>query len=367
MEKRYQVFISSTFQDLQNARQEVSQALLRADCFPAGMELFPATDAEQLELIKTVIDASDYYILISAGRYGSIHPETGLSYTEMEYDYAVERRKPVIRLLHRDPFNKLQGEYIEASDAGRAKLRAFRDKMTASRLVRYWTDPKELMAETVFALQDVQRRFPAIGWVRSDGIAREEAELQIARLSQKVAELELRNAQLPETAIDVVEVFADIAEETAVEFGYDAPSGVSAFRTETDGDLTTVFFPTKDLCWALATAMTTSFIDNEIVIGALEVLIARETGSWPRESIYIDDEQMGFLRAFAYLRERRVAEPEVVAGFTERPAPSTHSAVGMLARFGSSGPTFSKRTTWSLTEAAAVSASGWYLQMTQGR
>ena len=32
MEKRYQVFISSTFQDLQNARLELSQVLLRADC-----------------------------------------------------------------------------------------------------------------------------------------------------------------------------------------------------------------------------------------------------------------------------------------------------------------------------------------------
>jgi len=100
MEKRYQVFISSTFQDLQNARQEVSQALLRADCFPAGMELFPAADEEQFEFIKTVIDQSDYYIIISAGRYGSIHPETKLSYTEMEYDYAVEIGIPIIRLLH---------------------------------------------------------------------------------------------------------------------------------------------------------------------------------------------------------------------------------------------------------------------------
>ena len=47
MDKRYQVFISSTYQDLQDARQEVSQALLKTDCFPAGMELFPAADEEQ--------------------------------------------------------------------------------------------------------------------------------------------------------------------------------------------------------------------------------------------------------------------------------------------------------------------------------
>ena len=89
LDKKYQVFISSTFLDLKNARQEVSQALLRSDCFPAGMELFPATDQEQFSFIKSVIDEADYYIVISAGRYGSLHKETGLSYTEMEFDYAV--------------------------------------------------------------------------------------------------------------------------------------------------------------------------------------------------------------------------------------------------------------------------------------
>lgn len=32
MEKRYQVFVSSTFADLQEERQEVMQALLELDC-----------------------------------------------------------------------------------------------------------------------------------------------------------------------------------------------------------------------------------------------------------------------------------------------------------------------------------------------
>jgi len=41
IEKRYQVFISSTFEDLQEERQEVMRALLELDCIPAGMELFP--------------------------------------------------------------------------------------------------------------------------------------------------------------------------------------------------------------------------------------------------------------------------------------------------------------------------------------
>ena len=52
MDKRYQVFVSSTFEDLQEERREVMQALLSLDCIPTGMELFPAADDESWELIK---------------------------------------------------------------------------------------------------------------------------------------------------------------------------------------------------------------------------------------------------------------------------------------------------------------------------
>ncbi|MEM9437645.1 MAG: DUF4062 domain-containing protein [Pseudomonadota bacterium] len=173
VEKRYQVFISSTFQDLQNARQEVSQALLRADCFPAGMELFPAADEEQFEFIKKVIDQSDYYIIISAGRYGSLHPETGLSYTEMEYDYAVAKKKPIMRLLHRAPFDDLRGEFIEATDKGREKLKAFRNKMKSSSLVRMWASPSELGGEVVLGLMHLTKVSPRPGWVRADAVSNE--------------------------------------------------------------------------------------------------------------------------------------------------------------------------------------------------
>ena len=116
------------------------------------MDLFPVADEEQFEFIKQIIDESDYYIIISAGRYGSIHPETGLSSNEMEYDYAVETGKPVIRLLHKDPFNELRGELVERTDEQKKKLSNFRDKLSASRLVAFWRDASELGQQTVYAL-----------------------------------------------------------------------------------------------------------------------------------------------------------------------------------------------------------------------
>ena len=92
MEKRYQVFVSSTYDDLQDERQEIIKALLELDCIPAGMELFPAANDDQWTLIKKVIDGCDYYVVIIAGRYGSTG-DKGISYTEMEYRYALDQNQ----------------------------------------------------------------------------------------------------------------------------------------------------------------------------------------------------------------------------------------------------------------------------------
>lgn len=102
MDKKYQVFVSSTYEDLRLERQEVMNALLELDCIPSGMELFPAADEDQWSLIQGVIDECDYYILILGGRYGSVS-NNGVGYTEMEYQYALETNKPIIAFLHKEP------------------------------------------------------------------------------------------------------------------------------------------------------------------------------------------------------------------------------------------------------------------------
>ena len=99
---------------------------------PAGMELFPAADDSAWQLIKDVIDASDYYILIIGGRYGSLD-EVGIGYTEKEYEYAVATKKPVIPLLHENP-ESLPRDKTETDEAAWKKLKAFRDKIEKKHL-----------------------------------------------------------------------------------------------------------------------------------------------------------------------------------------------------------------------------------------
>ena len=163
--KRYQVFVSSTFEDLQSERQHVIQALLELDCIPAGMELFPAADDDQWSLIKNVIDDSDYYVLIVGGRYGSIGP-TGKSYTEMEYSYAIEIGKPVLAFLHASP-GDLPSSKVESDSSARAQLEQFR-ALVRQKHCRTWHSPAELGGIVSRSLVQAIKHRPAVGWVKAD-------------------------------------------------------------------------------------------------------------------------------------------------------------------------------------------------------
>lgn len=187
MDKRYQVFISSTYADLQEERQEVIQALLELDCIPAGMELFPAASEDQWTLIKKVIDDCDYYMVIIAGRYGSIGPD-GLSYTEMEYRYALETGKPIIGFVHRSP-GDLAASRCESTGDGKVKLGEFRD-LVQKKMCRLWDSPADLGSQVSRSLVKLIKSNPGIGWVRGDLVPEESATEEILSLRRRIEELQ---------------------------------------------------------------------------------------------------------------------------------------------------------------------------------
>lgn len=186
MEKRHQVFISSTFSDLKEERAEIIQALLELDCIPAGMELFPATNSEAWDLIKGVIDDSDYYCLVLAGRYGSTDA-MGLSFTEKEYDYALSQKKPIMAFVFSD-VEELPASKVEKSEQGREKLANFRKKVESAHHRKAWSSAKELGGLVSRSLVNTRKSNPAEGWVRGRFAATEAMQIELANLRAKVAE-----------------------------------------------------------------------------------------------------------------------------------------------------------------------------------
>jgi hypothetical protein len=197
MDKRYQVFVSSTYADLQQERQRVIQALMEMDCIPSGMELFPAADEEQWEFIRRVIDDCDYYLLIIGGRYGSTTTD-GVSYTEKEYDYAIEKGIKVIALLHANPEEVPMGK-SEVDPELRGRLKAFREKVSKNRLVKLWKSADELPGLVALSLSKTIKTHPAVGWVRANQASNTQLLSEINELRKEKDELEKELVKLRKT------------------------------------------------------------------------------------------------------------------------------------------------------------------------
>jgi predicted transcriptional regulator len=185
--KKYQVFVSSTYQDLREERKEVIQALLELDCIPVGMELFPATDDDQWTLIKELIDESDYYILIIGGRYGSLN-KAGISYTQMEYEYAIEIGVPVISFLIKEPDDVAVSKTDKDSEK-QELLGSFR-KLASKKMIKHWQTPEELGSVVSRSLVKLIKTKPRTGWVKADKISTDEANLEILKLKDQIQALE---------------------------------------------------------------------------------------------------------------------------------------------------------------------------------
>jgi hypothetical protein len=189
-QKRHQVFVSSTFRDLERERQAVLHSLMEMGCIPVGMELFPAASESQWNYITRTILECDYYLVIVGARYGTLAPD-GISYTEKEYRFAVDNGKPTITFLHPHPKTLKQRE----KDASRiSKLEAFREHYQ-SLLCKHWTSPETLAAAVNTSVTQLIQDKPSFGWIHGEWRAESGASLFDGWLHSESTCTELANPE----------------------------------------------------------------------------------------------------------------------------------------------------------------------------
>ena len=196
--KKLQVFVSSTYTDLHEERQAAVEAILTAGHIPAGMELFAAGDESQMNVIKRWINESDVYMLILGGRYGSIEPKSQKSYTHLEYDYAVDRDKPLFAVVIDEKYleKKVKKYGMSAIEKEHPdKLREFR-ALVCTRMVKFWSDAKDIKLSIMETLVDFSSRAELIGWVPGNEAVDINVVEQLARFTKENEQLRKENEEL---------------------------------------------------------------------------------------------------------------------------------------------------------------------------
>lgn len=205
---KYQVFLSSTYSDLVEERESIIKAILEMYHIPIGMEMFSAEDEDQWEIIRRTIEVSDYYILVLGLRYGSKTSE-GISFTQKEYEYALERKIPILAFVMRDnvplPKSKRDDDLSEVSK--------FRELvLTNSKMAQFWETKDQLIKNVSISLMKQIMQKPGVGWIRGDKVGAEEAlskELTVLsaenrELRGKIVELESKvSLKIPAVELDI--------------------------------------------------------------------------------------------------------------------------------------------------------------------
>lgn len=193
-DKRFQIFVSSTFTDLIDARREIINLVMESYNFPVGMEMFGADNSDQWTFIQQAIDITDIYILILGHRYGSLAPD-GVGYTEKEFDYAVSKGIPVLSFIRHENVSTTSSER-ESDPLKIQKMNDFRRKASANKLCVFWSDINDLKASFAASFYKNLSKCQGVGWIRGSQAVSPEIAKQLVMLVDENRQLREENEKL---------------------------------------------------------------------------------------------------------------------------------------------------------------------------
>jgi len=217
------------------------------------MELFTAGDRSQMATIKEWINESDVYMLILGGRYGSIEPTTGISYTELEYDYSIEQGKPVFAVVIKEEALEAKvktGGTLFMEKENPKELALFRKKALGN-ISSFFEDCKDIKLCVYESMADFSANRDLKGWVSGDEV------IDTKPLFDEIKKISDENQSLKEelkkiTMLVPVQVapqetnkhneLKEILEEIQIKI----PAKLNSDGKDTEMDLLSIFTSTKD-------------------------------------------------------------------------------------------------------------------------
>ncbi len=145
------IFISSTFEDLKNHRRKIWDLLGDYNVHIRGMEKFGARKEAPLTTCLIEVEQCDVFLAIIAFRLGSIDGASGKSFTQREYERALELNKDILIYIADDKDSRISPQDIDSGER-REKLNAFKSILRERHTIDTFFSEDDLV-------QKVRRRF----------------------------------------------------------------------------------------------------------------------------------------------------------------------------------------------------------------
>jgi hypothetical protein len=188
MTKKYRVFISSTLDDLKTERRELAKLIAGLGHIPVSLEDFEDGDRDHLRFIRKNIEESDYFVALTAYKYGS--PEGKSARPEAEYTYAVKKGVPVIALVI-DEKARWKASKKDKEEGAVKALERFKRKLAAHPRA-FWTNTADLRQKALDILIREMNLNPRTGWVPASRAVEAAVANEFARLSRENEDLKIR-------------------------------------------------------------------------------------------------------------------------------------------------------------------------------
>ncbi len=161
--RKYQVFISSTFKNMEEPRKAAVAGVTDCRHIPIALENFAPQSTSDLEVIKRAVKDCHIYILILGPTYGAIPKNKEKSYTHIEYELAKKANQEILVF----PLNwddvKSQREKLDLNQdsaelANTEKLKDFwKEVQSGDHFCRQWKldNPGEIRRYVLQALMEL--------------------------------------------------------------------------------------------------------------------------------------------------------------------------------------------------------------------
>ena len=200
IDKRYQVFISTSGQEMYPERMILSHNLMNMGAFSWGVEQYSPLG---LTLARRQIDECDYFFILLGSRYGE-QAICGHSYLQLEYEYARQINKPIFIIMHKNPAAR-DLSLQETKPELKQKFNEFRQTLEREYQgqIFYYQTMRDLEVALRFNFHKITETYPATGWVRPQNLQQLQAEN--AQLKSKLEKLGIELQKLQELPTHLIE------------------------------------------------------------------------------------------------------------------------------------------------------------------